>query len=49
LGDEVPKNEMSKVKDLVLFLEARSQVLEAIKSSKNIAKFIDFSSENKKW
>jgi len=42
-----PKNEMSKVKDLLLFLDARSQVLEAIESSKNIATVVDFISENK--
>jgi len=42
-----PKNEISKVEDLVLFLDSRSQVLEAIESSKNISKIVDFNYENK--
>jgi len=41
------KNEISKVEDLVLFLDSRSQVLEAIESSKNISKIVDLGYENK--
>ncbi|KAL4104961.1 hypothetical protein QTP88_020236 [Uroleucon formosanum] len=42
-----PKNEISKLEDLVLFLDSRSQVLEAIESSKNISKIADFGYKNK--
>ncbi|KAF0729511.1 Integrase catalytic domain-containing protein, partial [Aphis craccivora] len=41
------KNEISKVADLILFLDSRSQILEAIESSKNISKIVNFVSENK--
>jgi len=41
------KNEISKVADLILFLDARSQILEAIESSKNISKLVEHVSENK--
>lgn len=42
-----PKNEIPKVEDLVLYLDSRSQVLEAIESSKNISKIFDVGYENK--
>jgi len=42
-----PKNEIPKVEDLILYLDSRSQVLEAIESSKNISKIFDVGYENK--
>lgn len=41
------KSEISKVADLILFLEARAQVLEAIESSRNISKIGDLVPGNK--
>lgn len=42
-----PKNEISKIEDLVSFLNARSQVLGAIESSKNKSKGVDNMLENR--
>ena len=44
---KAPKNVIAKIKELIIFLNERSQTLEAVESSKNIVRNIKYATEIK--